>query len=100
MATLSDKLVEGVKQTDTPKAAIETPSMWSIRDISGSKDGVIKHINEQPIPDHWKLALVAEVARLCQGDFNFIYVDAHYFTDSSSGNSSLCVTLTPDKKLL
>ena len=74
---------------------------WFLRDISGSLSRVAMAIESaKDIPDYWKAAIKADLAERCRGDFNFVYLDAHFHLDKKTGNAVLHYHATPDKKLL
>src|SRR5436190_8025573 len=72
---------------------------WSMNDISGSLEGVCNAIDgNADIPDYWKAAMKADLAARCSGEFNFVYLDVHFYVEK--GNACLHYTAQPDKKLL
>lgn len=82
---------------------------WSLRDLSGSIEGVTRAVDAAPdVPEHWKAAIKADLALRCAPGapgapgggpkFNFVYLDAHFFIEG--GNATLHYTATPDQKLL
>lgn len=83
------------------KEKAEEPSgngWWSLTNLSGSLEKVKAAVDASTIPDYWKAAIKADLDARCGADFNFVYLDAHYFTEK--GNASLHYTATPDKKLI
>lgn len=71
---------------------------WSLRNISGAVGPVKDAIRKSTIPDYWKGTICADIDARCGDEFNFVYVDAHYFVEK--GQASIHLTISPDKHLL
>jgi hypothetical protein len=86
-------------QTPPEPKPKQTEGWWGIKDVSGSLEGVTNAIEKDAtIPRHWKDAIKADIALRCGKEFNFVYLDAHFFVDK--GNAVLHYHAVPDKKLL
>lgn len=96
---LPPKLAEGeaIRKQATPEQS--TKGWWSIHGISGSLAGVLSALDSsEKVPEHWKIALRADLTARCGSEFNFVWLDAHYVIHGGKG--TLHVTIDAEKKLL
>lgn len=90
---------EGIKNPTPATAKPESktpPGWWSLRDLIGSRDGVLRAVAASDIPDRWKAVLAAEIGAL-DATFNHIELDAHFHFEK--GRSNLHLTITPSAVL-
>ena len=83
------------------KAKIEPQKQegwWALKDLVGSKAGVLRAIDASEIPDHWKAAIKSDIEARCGTEHNALYLDAHYFV--ALGKAVLHYTLTPETHLV
>ena len=71
---------------------------WGIPLVLGSIEGVSEAVRKlDTIPDHWKTAILAELAGI-KAPFNFVRLDAHCFYHD--GQTVLHFHLVPSKATL
>lgn len=80
-----------VAQTNRP------PGWWSLPALSGTREGVSKAVQASGIPEHWKAAILAQIATI-EPEMNMVRLDAHQ--TGQTGKADLYLSITPSKGLL
>lgn len=82
-----------------PQPTVKPKNGWSARKVKGLSTAVINNLQANPeIPDHWKNALVAEIAS--KTGANAASVDVHSFTEPKSGTFFLHVSIASSTLLV
>jgi hypothetical protein len=79
-----------------PQVAVKEPSKkpegwWSLENLIGGREGVLKAVAASSAPDRWKNLFQAEIDAL-DAKLNHVELDAHYHVQG--GKASLHYTLT------